>query len=73
MITVAPFSHENKLIIDEFTADDALVMFANFIVNWQSTVLVLVLVLRIQALTSDGIQVTNFSPKTNKGRQVNQN
>jgi hypothetical protein len=66
MIAVTPFTHENKLIIDESTADDALVMLANFIVNWQSTVLILVLVLDLAAPDSDGIQVTIFSPETHR-------
>jgi hypothetical protein len=64
VVTVTPFTHENKLIIDESTADDALVMLADFIVNWQSTVLVVVLVLDLAAPDSDGIQETNFSPET---------
>ena len=63
MIAVTSVTNENKLIIDKFTADDALVMFANFIVNWQSTVLVLVLKLHLTTLGPDGVQVTSFSPK----------
>jgi hypothetical protein len=55
MIAVTPFTDENKLIFDESTADDALVMLANFIVNRQSTVLVLVLVLHLTTLGPDGV------------------
>ena len=70
MIAVTSVTNENKLIIDKFTADDALVMFANFIVNWQSTVLVLVLIFHLTTLGPDGVQVTSFSPKRIQNQQL---